>query len=328
MKGLFAKENFFKADISENGKKERRFYTILTIALFVLGSFTFWEFLFEFSNMVGSVVSGTPGRAIEELQRMFPLLFTALVEIYLAMFVNAAYRAGSEKSRVKIWRANGRVTVVLGAIIAVYVVVGWITGLYGRIVEGYISPLFPLDMMFGGLLLVLFGIMSVRYAGILEGKHTAMYFTNSKTRRGHRRHTCNGWMVYSYMCALCSFAACIYGIFVLDFAHGNIFYNIMLWLNYFTAFAMAVVYRFVYVELKDEYRNTASHKLGSGFLLVNIVLFALYMVSVQLENEAPNLNAFGILPVDFTASFNAFTVLYALNNLIAPLAAICRGEKK
>ena len=99
----------------------------------------------------------------------------------------------------------------------------------------------------------------------------------------------------------------------------------MLWLNFFSSFAMYAAYRYVFCELKPRYRGKASVKLGCFFLIVNVILFVLYNVTVQIWNEAPNVTVFGLLPADFTASMNIFAIVYGANNLLAPIIAIIRG---
>lgn len=299
--------------------KEKRFYGILSIALFVINAFTFWEFIFELCHMAGCIVSGTPSEAIRELWRMFPLILTAFVEIYLASYVFKAYCTEKADRRARVWVRNGYIASALGLIVVVYTLVGMLTGRYERIVEGFPSPLFPLDMIIGGLLIAAFGVFSVVYGRRIERKGRVLAFSRIK---GFFRL----FHVISYMMALCGFAAFAYGLFDVDFSHGNIFFNIMLLLNYLTAAVMALVYRFVYAE-SDRLVRT-SRRLSLSFLIVNILLFGLYLLSVQLENEAPNLNAFAILPIEFTASFNAFMIAYGLNNIVVPLGAFVRGLLK
>lgn len=328
MKELFDKNNRICSALYGKGKKEQSFYTILSFALFILSGFFFWEFVYELSNMIGSIVSATPERAIEQLIRMLPLILTAFIVIYLSVYCHCAYRAKDEKARAGIWRKNGVVTIVLGLIVFFYVVYGLITKEYASIAEGYVTPLFPLDIAIVGLLISFYGVLSIRYGREIQINHTELPFFNESNRFGHRRKAFRAIYVLGYLVSACGLAGSVYGLYVLDFSHGSIFFNIMLWLNYFVAFVMFFVYRYVYIELKPEYQRTAEVKLSITFLITNIVLFALYLLSVQIQNEAPNQNAFGILPVDFTASFNAFAVIYGLNNVFGPLISLVNGIKR
>lgn len=324
MSRVFTKSNRITGMLNSQGRREHRFYTILTILLFILGAFSFWEFIYELCNMIGSISCGDPGRALAELFRMLPLILTSFVYVYLQVYCLHAFRASSVKKRARIWAAGGVATMILGLGIAGYTVFGVITGTYAGIVEGYISPLFPLDIAIGGILFMVYGFFAVKYSRRIR-KDGSNLPCPEKKRFAIFRFLGRIFCLLSYLVALCGFAACFYGTYVLDWTHGRLFFNIMLWLNYFIAFVMAVFFRFVYCELKSEYRRPAMKRAGLVFLIINIILFVVYLGAVQIQNEAPNLNAFGILPIEFTASFNAFLPIYGLNNLLGPLTAFIRG---
>lgn len=298
--------------------KERRFYSILSIILFIPGALCMWEFVFELCNMIGSIASNDPARAVVEFMRMAPFIVTTLIYIYLAAYTYAAYRAADCVKRFRIWKINGVITIILGASVILYIAFGWLSGQYARIIEGYLSPLFPLDIALGGALFVLVGILAICYGERIRASQriSASAELVSYFRLFH---------LLSYLVGCCGFAGVLYGVFTVDFTHGNIFFNVMLLLNYFSAFFMLVIYRFVFAEKKDTARDKSRTRWSVGFLIANIVIFALYMVSVELQNEAPGQNAFAILPIEFTASFNAFPLIYGANNILAPLVAlVCR----
>lgn len=303
-------------------RRERKFYTALAVLLFIPGAFAFWEFVYELCHMIGAVVSGDPTRAIIELKRMLPLILTAFMYAYLQAYTFGAYRASECLKRFRIWKANGVITIIMGAFITLYVVAGLVTGQYARIVEGYISPLFPLDMMIGGILFVLFGVFAIKYG---EKIRSTQRVSDSAELVSYFRL----FHMLSYLVASCGFAGFVYGVFTMDFMHGNLFYNVMLLLNFFTAFAMAVVYRFVFAEKSaGAERNRSRKKWSVGFLVFNIVIFVVYLASVELQSEAPNLNAFAVLPIEFTASFNAFPLVFGFNNILAPLVALIFRRKE
>ena len=293
-------------------------YDIWAASLFLLSAFTLWEFLYELCNIIGSIVEGMPAAALAELRRMLPMLLTALA--YLAMGIGAfnAYRAKDGIERRKAFRKNSVYCFVFGGLIAGYVIYGLLCGQYAGLVEGFLSPLFPLDIALGGILMILYGIGIRRFAKKIPSSEQGAAISG-KFRLFH---------VFSYMASLMAFAACFYGTYVMDWSHGMIFFNIMLWLNYFTAFAMAFVYRFVYAKAKPENRGKIARNGGLIFLIVNLILLGGYLLSVELYNEAPNLNAFGILPIEFTASLNAFPFIFGLNNILAPLTAFLKGRAK
>lgn len=324
MKAYLKRENRIVDGMDDKARRERRFYMIAAAVLFVLGSFSFWEFLCELCNIIGSISCGDPIRAVGQLTRMAPLILTSFIYVYLGIWLHHAYIAPDEAKRIRIWKIHGFVTMGLGAIVVGYVIAGLVNGLYARFAEGFISPLFPLDIMLGGFIFIAYGMFAVRYAEILEVSHSklpGMPVKHCGPLRFLGRIPC----ALSYMVALCSLAACIYGTYTMDWSHRWQIFNIMLWLVYFLAFAQAVIYRFVYVELKSSNKAEAMKTLSKWILIVNAAVFVLYLVTVQVFNEAPGQNAFGILPIEYTASFNAFMPIFFLNNIVGPLAAFLKS---
>lgn len=301
-------------------KKEKTFYSILTILIFIPGSFLMWEVIRELCNMIGSLVCGDTARVAAQAKRMAPLYFAAFILIYLQAFVHKAFTAYNQRNRARIWKRNGIASIVLGTLLAAFVGIWLIIGEYARIIEGYIYPLFPLDILIFGVLVILFGIFAYRYGDDVRWRGSKLeYFTDGVNPFARI------FRVLSYIVTMCSFVACAMAGFVIDWTHGGIFFNVMLCLVFFTPVAMALIYRFVFFNVSARKRNRFQIGTAVVFLIVNIVVLAVYMVSVQLQNEAPGQNAFAVLPVEFTASFNAFPLIYGANNIIAPLVALIRG---
>lgn len=324
MKDLFKKENRISFGMSSEALKERCFYFTLTIVFFALGAFAMWEMVYELCHMIGSISCADPAQTVVELKRMLPFILNGFGFVYIAAWVHHAYTAPSKKARSAAWFRGGIGTIVFGAAIILYIVIGLISGQYEKLVEGYISLLFPLDIMIGGVLFIVVGLLAIKYAKQLKTAPGALPYMSHRHCAFVRtlgRIPC----LLAYLVSLASFAGCVYGTYVMDWKHGGIVFNIMLFLNYFTAFAMVAVYRFGYIETKDELKPQTMKKTALWFLIINIVLYALYTVSVQIWNEAPNQNAFGILPVEYTASVNAFAPLYLLMNIGAPLIAFVKG---
>ena len=301
-------------------KKEKLFYTVLTIVLFIPGAVLFWELIHGLCHMIGSLVCKDTAQVVKQVTRMAPVYFCALVLTYLQVFVHAAFVAYNHRNRARIWKKNGIATIVLGAAETILVAVLLITGLYSRPIEGGIYPLFPLDMLILGVLIILFGIFSIKYGDDIRWRGTKLeLFSNGINPFAHIAR------VLSYIVTMCAFAACVLCGFAVDWTHGYIFFNVMLCLMYFMPVLMAFFYRFVYFNLPANKRTKMQIRSAVTFLALNVVILGVYLLSVQLQSEAPNQNAFAVLPVEFTASFNAFPFFYGLNNIAAPLAALIRG---
>lgn len=325
MKEFFDRDYRFAAGLSAKGRKERRFYLIMSVILFIPAAFTLWEVNYELWNMVGSIACASFDQAFVELTRMLPLFLTAAAYVVMLIYTHGAYRAGSERSRRNKWSAGGIAVIILGAVITVYVPVGVAVGKYGKLIEGYISPLFPLDVMLGGVMFIGLGILSVHYSKVLTEKLSELPFVTDRSRIGLRFCKFGLLRCLGLLIVLCSFAGSVRAAWVLDLKHGYVLFGIMLWLNYLIPFVMYLVYRYIFCELKAELRGKASIKFGCFFLAVNLIIFILYNITLQIWNEAPNVTAFGLLPIDFTASMNAFAVIFGANNLLTPVIAIIRG---
>ena len=325
MNGLFAKENRIAATLSDSGKTEHRMYSLAAAALFLLTAFLLWEFVYEFCNMIGSVVSGSPEQALVELLRVLPLVLLTVDCLCLSVHLQRARFAPSAKARVRQWARLGRSAVVLGILVVLAILCGEFTGGYETLIEGNPTPWFPLDVCLGGVLSIMFGHFTALRKEQIADRASELPF-DSKESSGFRAGLGRVLRVLCYMAGLCGFAACVFSTYVMDWRHGYLFFNVVLVLNYFTAFAMVFLYRFGYQELKSELAPSAGRKLALGFLVINAALLVLYFVAVEIQNEAPNQNAFGILPIEFTASFQAFPFIYGINNIAAPLVALLKKK--
>lgn len=298
---------------------EKRLYSILAIIFWVLGSFGIWEVVYELSHMVGAIVSGDPGYALGELLRMLPLILLVAIFIFSGMFLHNAFIAENEKVRKRNWKAMGTFIIVMSSLIILYVPVGRLTGRYYRLVEGYPTALFPLDTVILGLALIVFGYWAVKRKPLGEFPYGICHFNG--LLRGIGRFFC----MLSYFVSTAAFAGFVYGLFIMDWSHGYLFYNFMLLLVFGLAFGYFAVYRFIYCRWPNEKKNAGLIKMSIISLVVAIVVMVLYLTAEQLYPMAPNQNAFALHPVDFTASVGVLPLLYGANNLLVPICALLYG---
>lgn len=323
MTKLFDKTKFINNTLSVEAKKENLFYRILSIVLFAIATVPFYEFFFEFCHMLGSIVCATPKQALVQLIRMAPFLLFSLTLAYLGIYLHVAYIAKDKETRIKVWKVNGFVTIGLGAFIILYVILGLCFGKYARIVEGYLTPLFPLDMLIAGLLFIVYGYFAYKYSLRIKEKGSNLPYHNQNKNK-HLRKTETVLYSFAYLFALFSITAFAYGLFCIDWTHGNIFFNIMLLLNYVMIVLFVLFFRYFYLEYDENTKTNIKKDYLLYWLILNVTLYCLYLISVQVQNEAPNLNAFAILPIEFSASANGFGLIYALVNVGGPLFLFCR----
>lgn len=306
---------------------EEKLYTWLTIIFWIPGAWTLWEFVYELSHMIGAIVCRDAAYAVYELLRMLPMTLCMICFLFSSAFLHNAYTARDLKTRSYNFKAMSFFDIIVAIIGIIYTVCGLITGRYISLVEGFPTILYPLDTILLSLLFIFFGLWAFKYSEYLRFKGSDLPYSECKFKpllRNIGRVFC----FLSFLVTTCAFAASVYGPFILDFRHGYIIFNILLWLNYFTAFFMFLCYRFIYCKKSNEDKPACLKKFSLSFLIINAVLMALYLITVQNCPEAPAQNAFGLFPVDFTASANVFHLIYGANNILVPLWGLIYGLKK
>ncbi len=327
---FWKKENRASSALSAGAKRERLVYYLIASGLFVLGSFLLFELLYDVCNIIGSIVSKTPSEGLKQLKRMLPLMLFTVAIVHFAISLRCAYRAKNEGGRVATFAYNGWISVGFGGAIILYIVVGLITGEYAKLVEGYPSLLFPLDLILCGAALIANGVFVYLYSRKLKEKPSELPYRVDE-RNKHLRRADNVFYTIAYLIVSFSFASLCYTPFVMDFCNGYIFFNVMMIMVHLTAVASFAFYVFAYGGLQEGSKAKAQREYAIVWLIVNALVWILYVVSLQLFPDAPNLNAFGLLPIEYTASVNAFMYIYLLHNIAAPTSALlktCIGKKK
>ena len=321
---LLNKDNALYNTLDQEGRKEYRFYQIFSILFFAATSYMLWHFLYFLCEMIGSIVESSPQESLRVLLRTFPWTLLTFAMVGMGIRVYNAYRAKDQKTRVHKWKRQGVTCFIVAVIDIAYVVANLIGGRYVKLVEGGPSLLFPLDTIIFSVIAILLGVLCLRYAKKLSENGTHLPFS---PRKGNIivRGLAQFGICVDYMIMLCMFAGFLLCFSVVDWSHEYQFFNVMLTLNYFAGALQFFVYRFVYSDLTDEAKPHGAKVLALCHLILNVVLFALYMLSVQLQPEAPNQNAYGVLPIEFSASFNAFFVVLLLANILTPLIAFVKG---
>lgn len=337
--------------------KEKKLYDILTVICWVLGAWMLWEFVYELSHMIGAIVCRDAAYAIYELLRMLPMTLCMVAILFFNMFLLNAYIAKDIKARAGNWKLISVFAMIFGIAVIIYVIAGLISGRYISIVECFPTLLYPLDTILLAIFFIIGSIWAYKYSGYLLPKDssgslatdapaasdapaafdapaasdapaatTALPFAVCRFNpvfRNIGRFFC----FLSFLVSICAFAATCYGPFILDWCHGYILFNIVFWLIYFSAFFMYFCYRFIYCKKSNEEKPAFLKKYSLIFLLANIILMVLYIVIVNNNVEAPAQNAFGLLPIDFTASANVFHLIYGANNILVPLFAFLYSLK-
>lgn len=309
--------------------KEKKLYDILTVICWVLGAWMLWEFVYELSHMIGAIVCRDAAYAIYELLRMLPMTLCMVAILFFNMFLLNAYTAKDIKKRAGNWKLISVFAMIFGVAVIIYVIAGLISGRYISIIECFPTLLYPLDTILLAIIFIIGSVWAWKYSGYLTSGSeaaTTLPFTVCRFNpvlRNIGRFFC----FISFLISICAFAATCYGPFILDWCHGYVLFNIVFWLIYFSAFFMYFCYRFIYCNKNNEDKPAFLKKYSLIFLAANIILMILYVIIVNNNVEAPAQNAFGLLPIDFTASANVFHLIYGANNILVPLFAFLYSLK-
>ena len=145
MKKLFDKSGFLFSSFDKEQKRQSTFVSLLLLVLFVLSSFTFFNMLYCFADIIGSIVSGSADVAIKDLLRSLPIFLTFFMTLWTLLLVHASFRRVSEEKWKKSLFKDAICVIAFAGINIIYVIVGLISGRYLSLVEGSPSPWFPLD---------------------------------------------------------------------------------------------------------------------------------------------------------------------------------------
>ncbi len=310
----FIKENRIYSTLSNEQKQKSIFYKFVIAIIFIINSFVMYEFVFDIANIIGSIICGSYFQAFSVLFRMLPIILLNIALIHLNISIRHSY-----KNNINSLRNNSVITIIFGFIIIIYVLFGILFGKYHSLVEGYPSILFPLDILLTGIALIIFGVFINKY------------YQNNRTTNINKTKINISLLIFKivlYMISLSSFAMLCYYPFVVDFTNGGIFYNTML---FFVIACQVIELLFEIIvmdEIKDECKKIISFKSYLIMLIINIIIFIIYIISVTITPWAPNLNSFGLLPIDYLASFNIFLIVYFIGIIIGPLIKLIASIKK
>lgn len=118
---------------------------------FILSSISLYYFTAILCNEVGSDFRGLP--------RMLPAVVLLLLPLYSLFVIHLASRPRNEKKAYSTLIVNGAILSVISLILVIYVCIQIGIGkVYSSPVEGYPSPLFPIDLVIGCILFAFLGL--------------------------------------------------------------------------------------------------------------------------------------------------------------------------
>ena len=324
MKNYFAKEAFLTVSFDKAQKRQSIFVSCLLVLFFIVSSFTFFNMLYAFANIVGAIVSASPDVAIADLLRSLPLFLSFFMSLWALLLVHATYRRVNDERWHKSLFKDAVCLIVFGGFTIVYVIVMLIAGKYVSLVEGSPSPFYPLDSLLYSLLFIAIGIAVILYLKKFEAKAPYLVPSRGLNVTKARSAYCTFvtfWMLF----ALFGFSGGIYSIFIYDFAHGFAFFGIATILIYLLSPIQLCVWEFYYNNLTEEKKKEFLLPLSLLSLCTSILFAALYFISLGTGLDAPSNAGFGMFPVAFAASVNIATLLTVATPLIVSIVALIKG---
>lgn len=325
IKSFFVKENFIRTDFDKKQKIQSLVTSLVMIALFVFASFTFFNMLYAFADILGSIVSGSPDVAIKDLLRSLPLFLSFFMSLWGMLLVHAFRKGVDDEYRLKsIFRKSIAVLSISG-VCFLYVFIMRFAGKYSSLVEGSPSCLYPLDSVLFSLLYICMGVCGIIYVKRFKEKlpYTVpvrpVACSNKKPLRGLYCFGVSFWTLI----ALFGFAGAGYSLFIYDFKHEYVFFGIAMILIYILSPIMLAFWEFYFSELKEEKKKQFLLPVSIVSLVVSAIFLTLYMVSYSRDAQA---NAgFGMFPITFTANANYGTLLVIITPVIVSVVALIRG---
>lgn len=326
MKNIFNKDNFYPSTMNKKQKIQSLIVSLLLIVFFIFSAFTFYNMLYSFADILGSVVSGSPDVAISDLMRSLPLYLSFFMSLWTVLLLQAFYKNVSDDRRHRSIMKNGITILVFSGVCIIYVLIMRLAGKYSSLVEGSPSALFPLDSILYSLLFVCIGVGSIVYAKRLETK--LPYSGPSReilvAPKGVRILYCFGVTFWTLISLFGLFAGFL-TMFIYDFDHSYVFYGISVILVYLLSPILLGMWEFYYHQLKPEKKRSQLLTLGIISTSVSVVCMVLYIVSLSTNMDAPANAGFGMFPITFTATANYGTMVVVACPLVVSIITLVRG---
>lgn len=324
MKKLFDKSNFVCKEFDKKQKRQSLVISLLTILLFIISSFTFFNALYCFADAVGSIVCGSIDVALKDLARSVPLFLSVFMSIWALLLLHGTFRKVSEERWHKSLFKNAICIIAFAGANILYVIIGLITKQYCSIVEGSPSALFPLDSIIFSIAFIAVGVFVILYLKKFEANHQYVVPSRGQIVSKARGLYCT-FVSFWLLVALFGFSSGIFSIFIYDFEHEYVFYGIGTILAFLLPAVLLGFWEFYYNELKEEKKKELLLPLSIISCAVSVVIVALYFVSLGTNMDAPSNAGFGMFPVAFAASVNIATLIVVITPLIVSVTALIKG---
>ena len=323
IKKFFDKENFVPSTFDKKQKTQSLVVSCALVVFFIIASFTFFNMLYAFSDIVGSIVSGSADVALKDFSRSVPLFLTFFMSLWTVLMLQASFRNVSEEKRLKSLLKDSICLLAFAGFNFIYVLGMTLNHTFSSMVEGSPSPFYPLDSILFSLIFVAIGVLTILY--VKKWKEKAPYLVPGREIVTKARGLYCVFVTFWMLFALFAFSGSIFSLFIYDFKHEFAFYGVMVVIAYFLSPLFLGVWEFYYNELKEEKKKEFLLPLAIAGVALSVIVVALYFVSLGTGLDAPSNAGFGMFPVAFAASVNIATMLTVATPLIVSVVALIKG---
>ena len=327
MKKFFAKENFLPSTLDKKQRIQSLITSLVMIVLFVFSSFTFFNMLYSFADILGSIVSGSPDVAIKDLLRALPLYLSFFMSLWALFLVHAFRKGKDDEYRIRSIFRKGIAVLSISGFNFLYVFIMRFVGKYSSLVEGSPSSLYPLDSVLYSILFICIGIAAILYVKRFKEKlpYTVPVRPIACSKnKASRFFYCFGVSFWTLI-ALFGLTGAFLTIFVYDFKHEYAFFGIAVIFIYILSPIMLACWEFYFNELKEEKKKEFLLPVSIVSLVVSAVFIVLYFVALKTNMDAPANAGFGMFPITFTATANYGTLVVVFTPAIVSIIAFVRA---
>ena len=323
MKGWFSRSGFVSSGMDAAQKRQSLAVTLSVVLFFILSAFTFMNFLYCFSNCIGSCVSGSPDISVRDALRSLPIFLSFFMTLSGLMTAHTFYRNESSVMLHKKAGDHALAGIVTGTVTVVYVIASRLSGRYLSFTEGSPSPLYPLDSVLYALLFIVCGVflrMRLKTAG------ASWYRGPSRApvqRKGRliRIFFIVLWLFF----ALYGFCGFFFSFLIVDFTAGYLSYILAVMLVSLVAFLSIAVWELYYNNLTEDMQGTVLLPLAVISTVVSCGSALFYLIALKENLDGPANIGFGILPVAFSSNVNLATLLVVAVPLIVSVTALIKA---
>ena len=323
MKNYFKKEYRFTSDLTKDQRRDFALLNARFIVVYLLSSMFIICACYFILNMLGSIAMGSKDQALSDFIKCFPYLLGYFSLVYVSHVLNKLCSPLNKEKRNKLLFRSSIVIIILGIIPIIYIIFGRIFNIYSSLNEsGYTYSILPFDSIVLSLIYIFIGLLQLlEYKKRLVSKSCVeiTYKISNKPK-----FLSSIFLGLFYIISLASLGLLIYGEISFDGSknidpNANVtLYLIAIRLMLLVPIITFIVYKFIYAPLKEEYKQKFQFIFSLIMFVFSIVSISLYIISMVICPNAPNICAYGILFIDMTATKNVFTYLYIIiNSLIA-----------